>query len=227
MRTSFFKYKWGPLFANLERWIFVRVGILPPVKDKTEKELPFDYRDLSYTLGRVSESKYPLNSWGVSQSKGHVGISSRKRMVPTIFSWETISMAVAQSLCLAAKVKNISDKGTKAENLGNEGGVWVGMLQHPPKSQPSFLFIFPLSLVISTHLSPMKKINSKWDLFLEFPMKKSYGTKQAKRQPYDDIGKEKPWRTEISMRILSHLPWNMQLKLLSPPFWHKLFSNIY
>ena len=41
---------------------------------------------------------------------------------------------------------------------------------------------------------------------------------RPKMPSYDDISKEKPWRTEIFMSILSHLSWNMQLKPLSPPF---------
>lgn len=54
---------------------------LPRTKWK-RRNFNCDYRDLGCTSGTALGSKCPLTSWRVSQSRGHAGISSRKRVAP-------------------------------------------------------------------------------------------------------------------------------------------------
>lgn len=144
-------------FCQSGKMSFLKVGILhPPPSPSTKqrrKNFNCDYRDLG--PGHNFSTQMSSTSWEVSQSKGQVGVSSRKRMVPTIFSWETKSTSVAKSLWLAARIKHISDKGTKGENMGSTGvGVWVGRPQYLPQSPCSFLYFLHLfSSSLRTHHS--------------------------------------------------------------------------
>ena len=246
-------------------------------------------------------------SWGVSQSNGQVGVSPKEGTVLTKFSWETrsVSVSVAESLWLVAKVNDISDKGTKREAMKSKrvdrrkhaptpstepqfcsffyfqrfylfiwhrereraqaGGAGEGEADSPLSMEPdvglyprtlgswpelkadswlteplrhslaptphnSFIILYHFSPSLHTYHSREKRFRD--ENILKFPRKSIREENRSKLQFSDGIAKEEPRRTEISMRVLSHLLWSIQQNTCPPPtlppiFWYKLFSKIY
>lgn len=167
--------------------------------------------------------------WGVSQSKGQVEVSSREEAVLIKFSWETKSVSVAKSLWLVAKVKNV--KGTKGESVKSKG---MGGSRHTPAPCTEPLF-FSYTFHLPPHPSFQGKPIKTWKI-LKFRRTNIREENRSKLPFYDGIAKEKPWRTEISIRVLSYLLWSIQQNThpTSPQpqptpttFWYKLFNKIY
>lgn len=114
--------------------------------------------------------------------------------------------AVAKSLWLVAKVKNI--KGTKGGIMKSKA---VGGRRHAPvpSTEPLF-FSYTLSFSSSLHTHHSRENQLRDEKILKFQRTNIREENRSKLQFYDGIAKEKPQRTEISMRVLSYLLWSIQ-----------------
>lgn len=144
----------------------------------------------------------PSTSQGVSQSKSKV--SSRKRMAPAMFNWETESMSVAKSfgwqLTWRMSVTNLpKEKTWEAKGWACEWAYYNTLYRA--------LIIFShlhYYFLSSLHTHHSWKSQSEMIKFCNSQGKILMDQKLKCMLVY--AAEEKPWRTEISMRILSHLP---------------------
>lgn len=140
MKTSFFKYKWEPPFVNLERWVFVKVGILPlplPHEDQTkEEELQLWPQGFRLYIGQM-----PSTSWRVTQSNRQIGgLFQRENGTYQIQLRNKVNISCQEPLI--GKVKNVSDKWTKGENMGSKE---VGVSGHA--TEPLFFSHLPFTSI--------------------------------------------------------------------------------
>lgn len=173
-----------------------------PRTKQRRKNFNCDYKGWGYMLCKIQQVNGLDQVRSEPQQRSGRGLFQRGSSAHQIQLRDKVNVSCQEPLVGS---QSQECQGTKGESVKSKG---MGGTSHTPAPCTEPLF-FSYTFHLPPHPSFRGKPIKTWKI-LKFRRTNIREENRSKLPFYDGIAKEKPWRTEISIRVLSYLLWSIQ-----------------